>query len=158
MLIEMACGMLGRHLGTQRCGFGEADADGVHYRVERDWTDGTMPSLAGIHRMADFGEAVVGELRAGRSLRVDDVASDPRTTAHAAAYEEVGASRAVLSVPLVVEGRLWASVFVTSPPRVAGATRTRLWCATSPGGYTPPCCARGRRPLSPMVPGASKSL
>ena len=117
-LIATACGMLGRHLGAQRCGFGEADAAGVHYTVERDWTDGTMPSLAGVHRMADFGEAAVGELRAGRSLRIDDVYTDPRTMASAAAYEGVGTLRALLSVPLVMEGRLWASVFVNqSVPR-----------------------------------------
>ncbi|MFK5595682.1 ATP-binding protein [Methylobacterium sp. HMF5984] len=117
-LIAAACGMLGRHLGVQRCGFGEADAAGVHYTVERDWTDGTMPSLVGIHRLADFGEAAIGELRAGRSLRVDDVPSDPRTAPSAASYEGIGTLRALLSVPLAMEGRLWASVFVNqSVPR-----------------------------------------
>jgi hypothetical protein len=38
-----------------------------------------MPSLAGRHRLDDFGSPVLDELRAGRTIRVDDVLSDPGT-------------------------------------------------------------------------------
>jgi PAS domain S-box-containing protein len=116
-LIATSCEMLGRHLGAERCGFGEVDAEGVHYTVERDWTNGRMPSLTGVMRMDDFGRQVADELRGGRSLRIDDAFADGRTLASVDRYEEAGSLRAALCVPLVIDGGL-ASVIAVNQTTV----------------------------------------
>jgi PAS domain S-box-containing protein len=103
---------LGRHLGAGRVGYGEVDTAGVCFTVEDDWTDGTMPSFAGQHRLDYFGP-IIGELRAGRAIRLDDASADPRTAVGgtAAAYAAIG-MRAGISVPFMDDGRLAAVLYV----------------------------------------------
>ena len=65
--------LLGQRLRVARAGYGEIDASGEIVSVARDWTDGSIASLAGEARVLDaFGPEVIAELRAGRTLRVDD--------------------------------------------------------------------------------------
>ncbi len=78
-ILQAAAATLGVHFGAGRAGFAEIDATGEIYAVERDWTDGVMPSLAGEHRVKSFGGQILEELRAGRTIRLDDALSDPRT-------------------------------------------------------------------------------
>ncbi len=97
--METAAELLGRHLGVGRCGYGELDATSVVVRVERDWTDGSMPSAAGIYHLRNYGPALVDDLRAGRTVRVEDPAIDPRMTddeacAHARTGRHARQSRA----------------------------------------------------------------
>ena len=66
---------LGAHLHVARCMFGEVDAGQRHVDVARDYVDG-VPSVAGRHRLEDFGQALADELRAGRSFVVIDAWSD----------------------------------------------------------------------------------
>jgi PAS domain S-box-containing protein len=106
-----AAGLLGRHLGADSAGYAEAEADGEAVHVACDWTTPGTPSLAGRHRLDDFGPALAAALRAGRALRVDDVAADPLTRGHAGAFAGIGV-RALLDVPLVKDGRLAAILFV----------------------------------------------
>ena len=112
-IMAAAAEMLGRHLGVGRSGYGEVDATGTFFEVERDWTDGTIPSLAGRHRLDDFGPPLVDELRAGRTIRVDDVLSDPGTAgeATAAAFARIG-MRAGIAVPIAEDGRVRAALYV----------------------------------------------
>jgi hypothetical protein len=76
----------GRHAATVqrrrtagRCGYGEVDERGLFFTVKRDWTDGAMASLGGRLRLADFGPELVDELKAGRTVRLDDPLTDRRT-------------------------------------------------------------------------------
>ena len=111
-IMAAAAELLGRHLGVGRAGYGEVDPTGKFIEVERDWTDGAMPSLAGRHRLDDFGPPVIAEFRAGRVIRVDDVLSDPRTAGDepAAAFARIG-MRAGIAVPIVQDGRLRAALY-----------------------------------------------
>ena len=103
---------LGRHLRAGRCGYSEIDPTGIFITVERDWTDGTLPTAAGRWRLEDFPSTLTADYRAGRTVRLDDVRGDPRVSqAAAAAYAAVGIG-AQLSVPLVKDGRLVAGLFV----------------------------------------------
>jgi PAS domain S-box-containing protein len=111
--IAAAAELLGRHLRAGRCGYGEVDQTGELVTIERDWTDGTMPSAAGRHRLADFGPWFIAEYRAGRTIRIDDTLADPRVgSEEAAAHEGLGGMRARLTVPLVKDGRFVAGLFV----------------------------------------------
>ena len=112
-----AAAALGIRLNAARAGYGEIDAAGEVVRVERDWTrDATMESLAGESRILDgFGPAVVAELRAGRTLTVEDCYSDARAgRRYAAVWDSIGC-RALIVVPLIREGRLRAIVYLHEP-------------------------------------------
>ncbi|QAY77563.1 GAF domain-containing protein [Sphingosinicella sp. BN140058] len=103
---------LGRTLGVPRVGYGEIDAAGQRVTVERDWTDGTMASLAGETRNLDvFGPAIIARLRTGEILRLDDIAADPLSAPYAAGYASIG-TRALLVVPLIKAGRFTAILYL----------------------------------------------
>ncbi|WP_207460594.1 PAS domain S-box protein [Azospirillum sp. SYSU D00513] len=110
---------VGRALQAARVGYGEIDAAGQTVSVDRDWTDGTVVSLAGETRpLLGFGRGVIAELLAGRTLRLDDVATDPRTNDPVllAAFDGIGA-RSMLVVPLLKDGRLAAIFYLHEPGR-----------------------------------------
>ena len=112
-IMAAAAELLGRHLGAGRCGYGEVDETGEFVVLERDWTDGVMPSAAGRHRVADFGAEFFAAYRAGQTIRIDDLHSDPRVVGtDVAAYSGLGGVRARLTVPLVKDGRFVASLYV----------------------------------------------
>ena len=131
---------LARHVGAARAGYGEIDAAGETVVVERDWTDGTVASLAGEARLIDaFGPAVAAELHAGRTLVVEDCLVDPRAAgdAYAATWASIS-TRALIVVPLVEAGRLRAILYLHEPePRrwgtaevdLAKDTAHRTWAA-----------------------------
>ncbi len=109
-VMEAASSLTGEYLGVGRVGYGEIDAAGRMVSVDRDWTDGSIASLAGVSReLDDFGPAIIDALRHGRTLCLDDIALDERAAPYAAGYAGIGA-RAMVIVPLIEEGRL-AAVF-----------------------------------------------
>jgi len=118
-VMRAAAEMLGRHLGAGRVGYAEIDKSGCFMTVERDWTDGTTTSFAGHHRLADFGPSLIGDLEAGRTVRLDDVLTDPRLAEGGVAtmFAELG-MRAGILVPLVRAGRFVAELYAhQSGPR-----------------------------------------
>ncbi|WP_158266466.1 GAF domain-containing protein [Allosphingosinicella deserti] len=129
---------LGRALGVPRVGYGEIDAAGQRVVVERDWTDGTMASLAGESRDLDvFGPAIIARLRAGQTLRLDDIAGDPLSAPYADGYASIG-TRALLVVPLIKAGRFTAILYLhAAEPRrwrdeealLAGSVAERTWAS-----------------------------
>ncbi|WP_376089417.1 PAS domain-containing protein [Roseomonas sp. CCTCC AB2023176] len=111
-----AAELLGRELGGDRAGYGGIDPGGEVVSVERDWTAAGTPSLAGAARLLDaFGPAVIDELRAGRTLVVEDCEADPRTAdpAFLPTWQGIG-TRALIVVPLRRGGRLAAILYVHS--------------------------------------------
>jgi signal transduction histidine kinase/ActR/RegA family two-component response regulator len=113
-VMAAAAEALGRELDIARVGYGEIDETEEHVIVERDWTDGRIPSVAGTYRMNDFGAPIIEELKRGRVMFVDDVDDDPRVGTMAAAFRAIG-SRTVLAVPLNKEGRFKAMLFLHHP-------------------------------------------
>ncbi|HTO28724.1 MAG TPA: GAF domain-containing protein, partial [Devosia sp.] len=133
--MDRAAELLGIQLGVARVGYGDIDESGEYVVVERDWTDGTLGSVAGRHRMEAFGPAIIEELRAGRVMSVDDVNQDDRVGSGAEAFEAIG-TRSVLAVPLLRAGRFRAMLYLHhhSPKRwstddmaFAGETLERTW-------------------------------
>jgi PAS domain S-box-containing protein len=111
-IMAAAASVLGSHLHAGRCGYGEVDERGLFFTVKRDWTDGAMASLAGRLRLADFGPELVDELKAGRTVRLDDPLTDMRTAGRTPAYASIGALRAGIAVPLRRDGRFVAAFYV----------------------------------------------
>lgn len=111
-VVAVATEMLGRRLGVGRCGYGEVDESGEYFIVDRDWTDGMMPSFKGKHLLVSFGPEFTAAYRAGRSVRIDDALADARAAGVEAAFEAAGGVRASLGIPLIKEGRFVAGLFV----------------------------------------------
>lgn len=85
-IMETSQAALGKFLGADRCYFFEVDHERVMARVSRDWHRPGLPSLAGSHRMADFGSAELVTLLAQTRCQVSDVLADPATRDHASSY------------------------------------------------------------------------
>jgi PAS domain S-box-containing protein len=110
--------LLGQALGAGRVGYAEMEPDETWLTIGDDWAQGAMSNFAGRYRLEDFGPGLAETLRAGRVLRIDDVARDPITAAHAANFRAIGVG-AALAIPLVKGGRLAALLVVHMPsPRV----------------------------------------
>jgi PAS domain S-box-containing protein len=121
---------LGTYLGVARSGYGGIDATEQVVSVEQDWTrDAAVASLAGEARILDaFGPAVIAELRAGRTLVVEDCLTDPRTLdeAYAATWAGIGC-RSLIVAPLIRDGRFRALLYVhEATPRRWTATEVML--------------------------------
>ncbi|HEY8578047.1 MAG TPA: PAS domain-containing protein [Devosia sp.] len=113
-VMTTAAEALGRELGIARVGYGEIDPAEEYVTVERDWTDGRVGSVAGRHRMNNFGPEIIAELRAGRMMWVDDVDHDPRVGPSRSAFAAIN-TRSVLAVPLFKDGRFAAMLFLHHP-------------------------------------------
>jgi PAS domain S-box-containing protein len=119
-VMASAAELLGRHLDAGCAGYSEVDGAGDHVTIERDWTAPGFASVAGIHRLDDYGPALIAELRAGRAVKIEDTAADPLTAGpiQQATYAAI-ATRAFVDAPLVKTGRLAAILYVLNrAPRV----------------------------------------
>ena len=136
---EAAAEALGTHLAASRCGYAEGDALG-RVAIAAEWHAPGTRALAGRHNLQDFGPQLSPELTAGRTIVVENVATDSRTVDPAvqAAYAAVGVA-AHIAIPLVKAGRLAALLYVHSPtPRhwspedvaLAGDVAERTWAAS----------------------------
>jgi len=119
-LMAIAAEKLGRHLQVGCVGYAEVDAKGEWLLVHQDWRVEGSPSTVGRHRLDRFGPASIAEVRAGRTVAVNDIVTDALTAGadHQATYGALGV-RAFINAPLVREGRLAVVLFVIDPePRV----------------------------------------
>jgi PAS domain S-box-containing protein len=137
---------LGTHLGASVVGYAEADERGEVVVIEEDWVAPNAMSVRGRHRLADYGTAIMEQLRAGHTVVVPDIMTDPRTADVAAAYAAY-CCLALLQVPLVRGGRLlgilfllsdapraWTSAEVALAEEVAERTRAALERARAEAG------------------------
>ncbi|GFE78068.1 hypothetical protein GCM10011487_00680 [Steroidobacter agaridevorans] len=132
-----AAEMVGRQLGAGRVGYGEIESSGKSALVVCDWTAPGMASLAGEHRLTDFGMNLVRELQAGHIVRLEDGFNDPLTkdASGANVYRAIGA-RSGITVPLIKGGRLVGALYVHQAEprrwtddevRLARETAERTW-------------------------------
>ncbi|MGV3660291.1 MAG: GAF domain-containing protein [Prosthecobacter sp.] len=141
-----AARVLGVHLQASRAVYGEVEhqPDSDYYILRHDYHAPDVPSHAGRYRANDFGATLFEAMRAGRTLVVSDVATEPKLSeaerqAHAAA--EVAA---YICVPLLKEGRHMAFICVDhKEPRlwtqseiaVVEETAERAWAAVESARY-----------------------
>jgi PAS domain S-box-containing protein len=96
--------VLGERLGAARVAYAEIDEARDRATIHGGWTDGTVAHLPAELRLSDFGATMIGLLKAGATVRVNDAADDPRMADGIASLDVIGA-RAIVSVPLVKDGR-----------------------------------------------------
>jgi len=102
--------LLGRHLQANRVGFGIVQDDDETIVLETTYVDGVVP-LAGAYPLSGFGPRNIVLQRRGVTVIHNDVADAPDIDL--ARYEAIQ-TRAFVSVPLVREGRLRATLFVNA--------------------------------------------
>jgi signal transduction histidine kinase/ActR/RegA family two-component response regulator len=106
--------VLGQHLGVTRCAFAIVEADGDTYTIPADYAVNCQ-SMVGRYSLHWFGEWVVDELSAGRTLVLRDTNALP--PAAASAYEPLQI-RASVCCSLLRQGQLRALMAVhQSTPR-----------------------------------------
>jgi signal transduction histidine kinase len=108
-IMAVASELLSRNLKVNRAVFGEIDDQVESIRFHSSYTDGTVPELAGIHRLNDFGTANIADLLTGHTVVYNDVTLDLRTPdsiflKNIASIEV----RASIGVPIVRLGKLRA--------------------------------------------------
>jgi len=108
-ILNLAAGILGRHLGASRIGYGEVMPDDETVIVRCGYADG-MPEINGVFRLDDFGAHNATQARAGRTTILTDVLADPRQDR--GSWERFG-TRAHVSVPLIRNGRYSGSLYVS---------------------------------------------
>lgn len=102
--IEVAARLLGEHLHASRVLWGEYDWDrGVAHIFNGWFADGALP-FPTVMQLADYRGEVLSHLRAGKTVRVDDVGRLSAEPGYAA-IAEVGV-QALVSLPLLVDGTL----------------------------------------------------
>lgn len=111
-VIDAASRLIGQHFHVDRVGYGEIDETANVLTVHRDWTNGTMSSLAGKSFLLDsLGPAVVSKLQSGKTLRLNDIADEAGSPPYAACHADMG-TRAMIVVPLLEEKRLTAVLYL----------------------------------------------
>ncbi len=137
ILIVIASRMLGERLDASRIVFAEIDAPAGIATIRPGWTASGAEQHPATLNLADFGGPLLDDLRAGRTVRYDDVGPPPYARPDLAALAAIGI-RAGLSVPLLVGGRFvvnlnvhqhapraWTDAEVTLVEEVA----ERIWAA-----------------------------
>ncbi|HEX8059778.1 MAG TPA: response regulator [Cyclobacteriaceae bacterium] len=134
-IMDTASELLGKHLDTERVGYGEVKATGngeinatkTFLTVARDWTSGIKESVGGGHGFSDFGEEMNAALLRGDVFVLEDALEtfdDPEALKD---YEETSAPRSALAVPLLKKGKVVAGIYVQqSTPRKWPGTDVQL--------------------------------
>ena len=107
-IVRESVSALGRYLGAHRVGYGQVLADDEGIALETSYADG-LPPVTGLFRLDDFGPSVVAPQRRGETVVRTDVLAD--TSCDPAAWRAVE-TRALISVPLIRNGRMAAGLFV----------------------------------------------
>ncbi|MBE7219719.1 MAG: PAS domain S-box protein, partial [Caulobacteraceae bacterium] len=108
-ITRAAAGIVGRTLEVARAGFGLLDEGLDHVEIEPDWTAEGVGSIAGRHRLDDYGN-LRATLLAGEPLVIEDVRTDPRTAADPRPLLDAGIL-AQVNVPVRERGRV-TSIFI----------------------------------------------
>ncbi|MET0676419.1 MAG: GAF domain-containing protein [Bradyrhizobium sp.] len=116
-MTRAAATIIGETLKVERAAFGHFDETGQFVDVEPDWTADGVASIAGRHRLADYGENLQERLLSGDALIIPDVRTDPVTADQPDALLGLGI-RSLVNLPVVDHGRVVAMLIVhTREPR-----------------------------------------
>lgn len=109
-IMAMTVRLLGEHLHATRCAYADVETDADHFTIRQDWTDGA-PSSVGVYHLDLFGARAAGDMRAGRTLIINDVEQELANDEGARMFLEIGI-RAIVCCPLVRAGKLVAMMAV----------------------------------------------
>ncbi len=111
---QTASRVLREHLGSDRVVYWEFTGDNQITPTGADYAPGTTEYHSPLH-LADYGEDLAAEFRAGRLVRFDDTTQDPRLTDREQAALAKNASGAWVGVPLIKHGQPVAMLSTVCP-------------------------------------------
>lgn len=103
--------MLGEHMEAARCAYADLEPDNDQFTIRDDWTAHGMASSAGVYSLDLFGPRAAADMRAGRTLVINDVDSELQREDGAGMFSAIGI-QAIICCPLVKEGKLVAMMAV----------------------------------------------
>lgn len=111
--------MIGPHFGVGQAVYAEVQPDDEFVLIEAAWNDDKVPRLAGLYRLPELGSTLIAELQRDRVVSIDDVQSDPRTSAPQSLRNFANIQiRSFLAVPLFKNNRFIAYLSLSdSKPR-----------------------------------------
>ncbi len=109
-IIATATRLLGLHLQATRCVYAEVGTDGDRFTVADDYCNGCA-SIAGEHRLSDFGAHRPAQIALGRTVVLGDGEAELGPEEGAAAFRAIGV-KAMIGCPLVKNGKLLALMAV----------------------------------------------
>ena len=117
-IVAVTVRMLGEHLGVDRCGYAEVEADNDHFVILGDYTRGATQSMTGRYRMSDFGERERSVLLEDHPYVVCDIQAESPPGTDISLYLR-SKIRALVCVPLNKSGRFVArmAVYQSTPRR-----------------------------------------
>ncbi len=107
-IARLCAEVVGTALKVGSAGFGTMRQDGETMDIERDWTTPDAVSVAGTHRLPDFGD-YLDVLRRGDDVVIADVTLDHRTRHRLEAHASINV-RSVVNVP-ILEGGVYVAMF-----------------------------------------------
>ncbi|MBC5768579.1 GAF domain-containing protein [Ramlibacter albus] len=110
-VMRVTSGLLGSHLGVNRCGYAQVHADEDTFDVLGDYTH-DADTIVGRFRFSDFGQPLRDAMRQGRAFVENDVETGLAAVEPVLdVYRRIGV-RSLVAVPLHKDGRLVAAMAV----------------------------------------------
>ncbi len=118
-MLELLVERLGQYLQVAHCRINEIDLANRRFAVRKSWAPpqagtpaGAPPGVSSYYPLAELAPpAILDELQSGRTVVVDNTATDPRTAPEVDNYR-VHQNSAFIGVPLFHAGRWWATLSV----------------------------------------------
>jgi len=117
-ILLAASTILGRELEADRAGYATFDAIISQVKVEQDWSAPGHASLVGSYPLSAFADTI-NHLKSDQPMVVSDITEVSALQGDLVGYQAIGL-KAVINVPLVVQGKLKGIIFVHQ-------ARPRLW-------------------------------
>lgn len=102
-MVAIGSEIMAKVLRPSRAGFGIVSPEDETVMMQPEWRQPGIATLAGRHRFRDYG-SFIDDLSQGRTVIVENVATDPRTRANADALLSIGI-RVLINVPIFQQGR-----------------------------------------------------
>lgn len=109
--MQAATEMLGQKIRASRCAYADVDADSNRFWIRNDFNAPGIESSVGTYSLDLFGPRAAGDLRAGRTSIVRDVARELSPGEGREMFQSIGIE-AIICCPLVKDGRLAAMMAV----------------------------------------------
>ncbi|MGD9545128.1 MAG: HWE histidine kinase domain-containing protein [Methylocystis sp.] len=121
----VASEILARRLGADHVVYAEIDEAGEFVTATRGWSEDVSTGGDARHRLANWGQDVLADLKRGQAVAIADIRADPRTAApETQRFYENQSISAVIHSPLIRGGRLVAALAVYSrAPRIWSAAQ-----------------------------------
>lgn len=96
--------------GASRAGYGIVDAVAETVEVLPDWCAPDVPSVSGLHHFRSYG-SFIEDLKAGKTVVIGNVETDPRTASHADMLKSIGIE-VLVNVPILDRGIIVGVILV----------------------------------------------